>query len=62
MNVLLPRLGDYIVSHTTEIIERWVRSVDAQNDLESSESLTRAQLIDHLPALISELANRLKHA
>ena len=62
MDVLLPHLGDYIVSHTNDIIERWVRSVDAQNDLESSESLTRAQLIDHLPALISELGNRFKHA
>jgi two-component system, chemotaxis family, CheB/CheR fusion protein len=60
VNPLLTRLADYILAARESIIERWVAEVIDHPEVPSARKLTREELIDHLPALLDQLAARLR--
>jgi hypothetical protein len=56
------RLADYICAHRDEITELWINAVHRNPEIGSSENLTFRELVDHLPDLFDDLANRLRYA
>ncbi len=57
---ILAQLGDYLLAHRDEIIGEWVRTVERNRDISSSDHLDYKELVDHLPELCRELAELLK--
>ncbi len=63
VNPLSSQMADFVAARTQWIIESWLRVVDGQPRIDSSsDNLTRAQLVDHLPALCADLSERLRNA
>jgi two-component system CheB/CheR fusion protein len=56
----LARLADSIVAQKDWIIARWLYAVQREPEIEAAAALTRQQLIDHLPGLCADLAERLR--
>ncbi len=59
---LLDRLADFVCAHRDEITQGWIDSVQRNPDIHSAEHLTFRELVDHLPQLFDDLANRLRRA
>ena len=57
---ILSELGDYLLAHREEIIAEWLRAVERDADISSSDHLNYKALIDHLPKLCQELTELLK--
>ena len=57
---ILSNLGSYLLSHRREIIGEWLRAVERNPDISSSEHLGYKELVDHLPKLFANLAELLK--
>src|SRR2546423_4499377 len=58
---ILSELGDYLLAHREEIIDEWLRAVEQNPDISSSEHLKdKEELVDHLPELCQNLAELLK--
>ncbi|MBV9009495.1 MAG: PAS domain S-box protein [Verrucomicrobia bacterium] len=62
MKHLLAQLADFVEARIDWIIDRWLRAVDRRPDRDSAANLTIQQLVDHLPELCKDLAERLRHA
>ncbi len=62
MKSVLSQLADFVQARTQWIVESWLRAVDRQPGIDSSDNLTRPQLVDHLPALCANLSERLRNA
>ena len=56
----LSKLGDYLLTHREEIIGEWLRAVEQNADISSSDDLKYRQLVDHLPQVFQDLAELLK--
>ena len=48
---ILSELGDYLLAHREEIIAEWLRAVERNADISSSDHLNYKELVDHLPRL-----------
>lgn len=57
---ILSELGDYLLAHSEEIIGEWIRAVERNADMSSSDELRYKELVDHLPAVFQDLAKLLK--
>lgn len=57
---ILSKLGGYLLAHRQEIIGEWLRAVERNPDIKSSELLRHKELVDHLPKLFENLADLLK--
>ena len=58
---ILSELGDYLLAHREEIIAEWLRAVERNADIISSDHLNYKELVDHLPKLCDELTELLKN-
>jgi RsbT co-antagonist protein rsbRD N-terminal domain len=56
----LSKLGGYLLAHRAEIIGEWLRAVEKNPEIKSSEVLRYKELVDHLPKLFENLAELLK--
>jgi RsbT co-antagonist protein rsbRD N-terminal domain len=57
---ILSKLGGYLLAHREEVIGEWLRTVERNPDIKSSELPKFKELIDHLPKLFQNLAELLK--
>jgi signal transduction histidine kinase len=57
---ILSKLGDYLLTHREEIIGEWLRAVEQNADISSSDDLKYKELVDHLPQIFQDLAELLK--
>ncbi len=58
---ILSELGDYLLAQRDEIISEWLRAVEQNPDISSSDHLKdKEELLDHLPELCQNLAKLLK--
>ena len=58
---ILSDLGDYLLAHREEIVGEWLRAVEQNPDISSSDYLKdKEALRDHLPGLCRNLAELLK--
>jgi hypothetical protein len=58
---VLSDLGDYLLAHREEIVGEWLRAVEQDPDISSSDYLKdKEALRDHLPGLCRNLAELLK--
>jgi len=57
---ILSKLGDHLLAHCDEIIGEWLRAVERNPDINSSQHLKYSELIDHLPKLCHDLAELLR--
>ncbi|PYI87543.1 MAG: hypothetical protein DMF03_13155 [Verrucomicrobia bacterium] len=58
---ILSELGDYLLAHREGIIGEWLRAVEQNPDISSSDHLKdKEELLDHLPELCQNLAELLK--
>ena len=58
---VLSDLGDYLLAHREEIVGEWLRAVEQDPDISSSDHLKdKEALRDHLPGLCRNLAELLK--
>lgn len=62
VNAHLAELADYIAENVDWIIKTWVEAIERQPDIKSAEDLTHRQVVDHLPFLCHDLADRLRTA
>ena len=60
VNSNLSRLADYILEHVDWIMKAWVGAIQRQPDIQSSDNLTYRQVVDHLPFICHDLADRLR--
>jgi hypothetical protein len=54
------KFGDYLLAQREEIIGEWIRAIERNPDISSSDLLTCKELVDHLPRLLENLAGLLK--
>jgi signal transduction histidine kinase len=57
---ILSKLGDYLLTHREEIIGEWLRAVEQNAGISSSDDLKYKELVDHLPQIFQDLAEILK--
>ena len=57
---ILSKLGNYLLAHREEIIGEWLRAVERDPHISSSDLLRYKDLLDHLPKLFENLAELLK--
>ena len=57
---ILSKLGAYLLAHREEVIGEWLRAVERNPDITSSDVLRYEELVDHLPKLFENLAGLLK--
>jgi hypothetical protein len=57
---ILSKLGNYLQAHREEIVGDWLRAVERNPDISSSDLLRYKDLVDHLPKLFENLAELLK--
>ena len=57
----IANFADFVLAHREQILQSWIAAVDKHPNISTSDSLTYAQLLDHLPELCTELAALLKH-
>ena len=62
MTPYLTQLADYITEHVDWITKAWVEAIKRQPDIHSADELTYRQVVDHLPFLCHDLADRLRHS
>lgn len=60
MKTPLSQLADYVTEHIDWITKAWVEAIERQPDIQSAENLTYRQIVDHLPFLCHDLADRLR--
>jgi hypothetical protein len=58
---ILAGLGEYLLNHRDEIMSEWLEAVERNPEIKSSRYMGYAELVDHLPTLLEELAERLKN-
>jgi len=58
--VILFELGDYLLAHSDEIVDEWLRAVERNVGMIVSRCLSRNERVDHLPQLLQKLAELLK--
>ncbi|MGS5087018.1 ATP-binding protein [Hydrogenophaga sp. A37] len=56
----LPVLADHLASRRDLIVTAWRRAVEADSSLSTGHALPRAQLIDHIPALLEGFETHLR--
>jgi RsbT co-antagonist protein rsbRD N-terminal domain len=56
---ILTKLGDYLLNNREEIVKEWLVAVQHNPDIASSNRIDDAELIDHLPQLLENIAERL---
>jgi signal transduction histidine kinase len=57
---ILSELSNYLLAQREEIIGEWLRAVEQNPDISSSDHLKYKELVDHLPELCQDLAELLK--
>ncbi len=57
---ILSELGDYLLAHREEITGEWLRAVERDALISSSDHLEYNELVDHMPVLFQDLAELLK--
>lgn len=57
---ILSELADYLLAHREEITGEWLRAVERDAVISSSNHLEYKELVDHMPALFEDLAKLLK--
>jgi signal transduction histidine kinase len=55
----LKRLASYLTERREIILAAWRRAVDADSSLTTASTITRAQFIDHIPAVLDAFERRL---
>ncbi len=55
----LKALAIYLAEHRETILEAWRRTVDADPELTTASTITRAQFVDHIPAVLDAFEWRL---
>jgi len=58
--MILSKLGEYLLEHREEIIGEWLRAIERDPHICSSDLLRYKELVDHLPKLFENLAELLK--
>ena len=58
---ILAVLSYYLLNDRDEILREWLEAVQRNPDIASSNHIGDAELIDHLPRLLENLAERLRH-
>jgi len=58
---ILAGLGEYLLNHRDEIMSEWLEAVERNPGITSSRYMGYAELVDHLPTLFQDLAERLKN-
>jgi signal transduction histidine kinase len=58
----LTALADYLGLHRDAIVHAWQRAIQRDPELTGGESLPRAELIDHIPGMLSAFERSLRHA
>jgi hypothetical protein len=53
-------VAEHLAAQRELIAQRWLRTVQADADIEASDQLTHAQLLDHLPSLLRDLCQFLR--
>jgi signal transduction histidine kinase len=54
-------LANYLRREKDRLVARWMKIVSGDSDVEKSDSLSRTQLADHLPAIFEEICSALEH-
>ncbi len=57
---ILSKLGEYLSGNREEIVAEWLRAIERNPHISSSELLRYNELVDHLPQLFENLADLLK--
>jgi predicted transcriptional regulator len=57
---ILAELGYYLLNNRDKIMKEWLNAVQRNPDIASSNHVGDAELIDHLPNLLENIAERLK--
>jgi hypothetical protein len=57
---ILSKLCGYLQAHREEIVGEWLRAVERDPEISSSDVLRYKELVDHLPKLFENLAELLK--
>jgi hypothetical protein len=57
---ILSGLRDYLLAHREKITGEWLRAVERDAVISSSDRLEYKELVDHVPALFQDLAELLK--
>lgn len=60
VNPLLTQLADFIVERIAWIIDQWTHAVIRHPRIKAAENVSYEQLVDHLPYLLRDLAERLR--
>ena len=60
MNETLPELADHLLAHRDSVLKEWLQVVQRSGDVASANHLDNANLVDHLPELLENVAVRLK--
>ena len=55
----LKRLANYLAERREVILAAWRRAVDGDPSLTTASTITRAQFIDHIPAVLDAFERRL---
>jgi signal transduction histidine kinase len=58
-SVALKNLASYLAQRREPVLNAWRRAVDADPDLTTASTITRAQFIDHIPAVLDAFEWRL---
>jgi signal transduction histidine kinase len=53
-------VADHLAAQRDTIAQRWLRAVKADADIEATDQLTHAQLLDHLPSVFRDLCQFLR--
>jgi RsbRD-like negative regulator of sigma factor len=57
---ILSELGDYLLNNDDKIMKEWLDAIQQNPDIASSNHTGDAELIDHLPSFLENIAERLK--
>jgi RsbRD-like negative regulator of sigma factor len=58
---ILAELSDYLLKHRGKIMKEWLDAVQRNPDMASSNHIGDAELVDHLPKVLKNIAERLKN-
>ena len=58
---ILACFAEYLLIHRNEITSEWLKAVKRDPDIKSSQHVDYAELVDHLPTILEDLAERLKN-
>jgi AraC-like DNA-binding protein len=57
---ILTKLSDYLLNNCDKVMKQWREGVQRNPDIASSNRIDDAELTDHLPQLLENIAERLK--